>query len=132
MSVHYKMRPPSARVPGPPADVPSGFGPAAGFVVVIATSLLVVATGGTRHTAAALAVYALASAAAGLVLSVTDGIVTAALCWFFLDGFVVGRSGHLEWHGSADATRIGLLLGAALAGHMASAVIRSITRRRPR
>ncbi|NUU22748.1 MAG: hypothetical protein HOV68_14725 [Streptomycetaceae bacterium] len=99
---------------------------------MIATSLVVVAAGGTRHTAAALAVYALVAAAAGLFLAVPDAVVTAVLCWFFVDGFVIGRTGHLQWHGSADIGRIGVLLGAALGGHLAAVAIRRTARQRRR
>lgn len=43
------------------------------------------------------------------------GAATAALGWLALNGFVVDGVGQLRWHGSADAVRLAVLFGVALA-----------------
>ncbi|MFG2196833.1 hypothetical protein [Streptomyces sp. NPDC048639] len=51
---------------------------------------------------------------------------TAAVCWLFLDGFVVNLKGDLTWSGADDMVRLGVLLGAALLG---TAIARLLTAR---
>nr|WP_107119866.1 hypothetical protein [Streptomyces regalis] len=41
---------------------------------------------------------------------------TAAVCWFFLNGFAVPPQGELTWQGYPDAGRLVFLMVAALLG----------------
>lgn len=98
-----------------PPGLPRGSGPAIGFTVAVAVSLVVVAAGGTRHHTAALAAYAVVTAAVAAFTAMTEGVAVAGTAWLFMNGFVVNRSGELRWDGTADLTRVLVLDAAALA-----------------
>ncbi|MBF6507465.1 hypothetical protein [Saccharopolyspora hirsuta] len=66
---------------------------------------------------AALAVLALVVLGyAGAIRSLPGALITALLCWMFLNSFVVHELGDLVWEGSADLVRLGVLAGAAVVG----------------
>ncbi len=106
---------------------------AAGFFVVAVGTL-----------PAALAVWWLGAPVAGLVvLSLVVGgyaiaisnavgaLVTAALGWAFLNGFIVHGYGELGWDGYGDAVWLGTLAGAALAGIVCGWVLVGVHERSP-
>ncbi|WTW96877.1 hypothetical protein OG216_27510 [Streptomycetaceae bacterium NBC_01309] len=95
--------------------LPRGSGPVIGFAVAVATSLIVVAAGGTRHHVAALAAYAVATAAVCAFVRLAEGVAVAGMAWLFLNGFVVHRAGELRWDGTADLVRLAVLAAAAFA-----------------
>lgn len=95
--------------------LPRGSGPVVGFAVGVATSLIVVAAGGTRHHVAAPAAYAVATAAVSAFVRLAEGAAVAGMAWLFLNGFVVHRAGELRWDGTADLVRLAGLAAAALA-----------------
>lgn len=78
--------------------------------------MVAVPVGGTRQQDASLAALAAVSAviAALSVPLAAPGI--GAIAWMFDNGFLVNRHADLIWHGTADGIRLGVLLGAAVAG----------------
>lgn len=51
---------------------------------------------------------------------VGPALAIAGLGWLVVTGFVVHRYGDLAWSGSADLTRLGVIVGAALLGVLLS------------
>jgi K+-sensing histidine kinase KdpD len=56
-------------------------------------------------------------------------VVTSGVAFLLFDGFVLDHAGDLAWHGDADLVRLGVLVGAALAG-LTARVLREHARRR--
>ncbi|MDA3627052.1 hypothetical protein OU415_16530 [Saccharopolyspora sp. WRP15-2] len=50
------------------------------------------------------------------IRNLPGSLMTALLCWMFLNSFVIHAHGDLIWEGSADLARLAALVGAALIG----------------
>jgi hypothetical protein len=108
-----------------PGQWPPSTGLLVAFCGAAATTAVVVVLGGTREQDAALAAFAaltVAVAARSAPLAAPGIGMTA---WMFDNGFLVNRHAHLVWHGAADATRLGVLLGVAACAAAAGWVVRS-------
>lgn len=107
------------------SDVPVGINVAWGAAAIVVTGF-VAATVPARHTDARLVVVAVT---VGLFALLTGDALAAAaivaLGWLVDNGFLVDRFGQLEWHGSADAVRLAVLMAVAGLGLLAA------RRRRP-
>jgi hypothetical protein len=99
----------------PDPRLPNGF---VGAVSLPATLVVALASAALwQHSSLGMALGAMA-VVVGLIAywsRLLAGAATAALGWLALNGFVVGDAGQLQWHGSADAVRLAVLFGVALA-----------------
>ncbi|MEX3105022.1 MULTISPECIES: hypothetical protein [unclassified Streptomyces] len=100
-------------VPQPVATPLVWAGAFAGALLLV--GVLNTTVGMDRPHLALLALSVLA-AVLGLCARFTAAPGTAALCWFFLNGFAIPPAGTLTWTVSRDAFWLACLLGAALAG----------------
>nr|BFE59076.1 hypothetical protein GCM10020063_036020 [Dactylosporangium thailandense] len=104
-----------------PHAAPTGITLAAGAGAVVATALVAAAaTAPDEPVPRLVAMAAVVAAAGGLGGNLIAVPGTAAIAWTVLNGFLVNRLGVLTWHGSADAIRLSVLAGAALAGWLAA------------
>ncbi|WP_432974993.1 hypothetical protein [Dactylosporangium sp. CA-233914] len=114
-----------------PRSAPTGITLAAGSAAVVATALLAAAV-----TAASAPVERLVAMAACVCVvgafgaDLVAALATAVIAWSVLNGFLVDRLGTLTWHGTADAIRLTVLCGAALAGWLAALAHRVARHRR--
>lgn len=95
---------------------PTPFGIAAGFVTVIAGSLVATVFPEPATTQRLLVLALVIAGFSAIVRDSTAAIVTAGMAWPFYLGFLVDRYGELHWHSSVDLLRLGALRGAAVAG----------------
>lgn len=110
---------------------PTGITLAAGSAAVVATAVFAAAVIAPSALVARLVAMAVCVAAAGaLGGNLVSALATAGIAWTALNGFLVNRLGVLTWHGTADAIRLGVLLGAAAAGWLAALAYRLIRHRR--
>jgi hypothetical protein len=56
-------------------------------------------------------------------------LLTGAFGWLMFNGFVADQFGALRWHGSIDAVRLGVLVGAAVVASLLRAVVMAMNRR---
>jgi hypothetical protein len=92
------------------------FAPLIGFLVLFTLATLFDATRGEISATVSLAVFAIALAGCAFVATVpVTGLLTACALMDY-DGFVSGQNGQLSWHGSSDAIRLAVLVGAAAGG----------------
>jgi hypothetical protein len=94
---------------------PASSGLLAAYAGSAAVTAVVVLAGGTRHPAAALAAYGLLAAVVAASTRPAAAAGVAVIAWMFDNGFIVGRHAVLNWHGTADARRLAILLAAAAA-----------------
>ncbi|QMU76098.1 hypothetical protein GXW83_10485 [Streptacidiphilus sp. PB12-B1b] len=96
------------------------------FAVAAPLSMLLAVVGGSRDPVfaqtVAPALLAAAALAVGCLGRPGPSLVVGPVFWLFWDGFVVHRSGVLGWDGALDATRLGLLVAAGLAGGLLAAL----------
>jgi len=92
------------------------------FAVAAPLSELLAALGGSRDPAVATVLMGAAALLLGWFARPVAGIVVGPVCWLFLDGFVVHHTGSLGWQGGPDALRLGVLVGAGLAGGLLGAL----------
>jgi K+-sensing histidine kinase KdpD len=88
----------------------------AGYCVIAAATIAVVAAGGTRHPLVALVVLALALLAATRRMTLPASLACGVMAWLFYDGFVIGRHGDLAWAGVREAWWLLVLLATAACG----------------
>ncbi|MFI1501112.1 DUF4118 domain-containing protein [Streptomyces platensis] len=93
---------------------------------LLVTALLL--TGGTAPAPAALALFALLTAAVALRTRPALAPVAALVSWMFYDGFVLHRHSELAFH-AADRTSLLILLLTAAAGAGGAAAVRALRRR---
>ncbi|MFD8548965.1 DUF4118 domain-containing protein [Streptomyces sp. NPDC059649] len=96
----------------------------------VAAALLVTVlllTGGSAHTAVALAVFALLTLVAAVPARPVLRPAVALVSWLFYDGFVLNGHSDLAFR-SPDRTGLLVLLLAALAGAGGAAVLRAVRR----
>ncbi|WP_238014917.1 hypothetical protein KZZ52_33145 [Dactylosporangium sp. AC04546] len=98
---------------------PTGLTLAAAAAGVVVVAALCAATTAPSAAVVRLVALALWSAAVGAVGDLVAAAATAVIAWTVLNGFLVNQRGELTWHGSADAVRLGVLLGAAAASWLA-------------
>lgn len=109
--------------------VPTGFGVAAGSVVVTASALLAAAVPASAG-AARLGVVAVPLAVfAALPVTATAAAATGVLAFLVVNGFLVNALGQLSWHGVADGWRLLTLAVAVGAGFVGGVVYRAVLRR---
>ena len=105
---------PSLRGPGrEDPRLPFGFAVGAAFALMLWASAALSGLS-ARPSAAGLAVMATIAALLGWFSTWPGALVTAALGWLMLDGFVIDRYGVLHWHGRADAVRLAVLAASGL------------------
>jgi hypothetical protein len=106
----------------PDPRLPNGF---VGTVSLPATLVVALASAALwQHGSLGMALGAMA-VLVGLIAywcRLLAGAATAALGWLALNGFVEDNAGQLQWHGSADAVRLAVLFGVALAASGARAL----------
>jgi hypothetical protein len=111
-----------------PEVVPTGFGVAAGSVVVVGSAFgaaaVPTAAGAVRLglVAGCLAVFAAAPVTA------TAAAGTGVLALLVFNGFLVNALGELSWHGSADGWRLLTLAVAVTAGFTTGRAYRATSR----
>ena len=111
-----------------PEVVPSGFGIAAGSVVVVGSAFgaaVVPATAGAVRlgvVAASLAVFA------ALPVTATAAAGSGVLAFLVFNGFLVNSLGQLSWHGAADGWRLLTIATAVAAGFIAGMAYRAVNR----
>jgi hypothetical protein len=111
-----------------PEVVPTGFGVAAGSVVVVGSAIVAAAVpaaaGAVRLglVAACLAVFAAAP------VTVTAAAGTAVLAFLVFNGFLVNSLGELSWHGAADGWRLLMLAVVVTTGFAAGRTYRAVNR----
>jgi hypothetical protein len=103
---------------------PVSYGLLAGYAGAAAVTAVLVLASGTRHPAAALAVYGLLAAVVAAHTRPSAAAGVALVVWMFDNGFIIGRHAHLSWHGDADVRRLVILLAAAAAGSVLGSRIR--------
>ncbi|WP_029536118.1 hypothetical protein [Saccharopolyspora spinosa] len=87
------------------------------FVVAVGTVPASVAAWWSGEPVAGLVVLSLVVGGyAAAIRNAPGALVTSALGWMLLNGFVVHTRGDLAWEGVSDAVRLGTLAGAALIG----------------
>ncbi|HEX3650593.1 MAG TPA: hypothetical protein VHV49_19370 [Pseudonocardiaceae bacterium] len=93
-------------------SVPGSFGFPLGAALAVLVTIALVGDGGTGHPG--WAVTALAASVAVLSVLTTPAAVlgTAALSWFLLEGFVVGREGQITLTAASMRAAAALLLTA--------------------
>lgn len=104
----------------------SAFVVAIGFVASLAG--VTVLSNVPLHEPAPVAVLAVLAFGSAFLGGYDAAVVVGGLCWLFADGFLVNRFGQLSWHGSADALRLAVFLGAAVLGATAGLAFRSRVR----
>ena len=95
-----------------------------GYAAAALTAATLALGGGRSHLWFSTAVFA--ALTAGVAAQTTRMVwapAVAAVCWPFLDGFLVNRQGELAWR-STDLAGFAVLLVAALAGAAAGALDR--------
>lgn len=108
-----------------PGQWPPSTGLLAAFCGAAATTVVVVALGGTRHQDAALAAFAAVTAAIAARSAPLAAPGIGITAWLFDNGFLVNRHADLAWHGTADGIRLGVLLGVAVCGAALGWAVRS-------
>lgn len=112
-----------------PKDIPTGFGLAAGSVVVTASALLAAAlpasAGAVRLGVVAVPLAVFAASPVTAVAAAATGV----LAFLVVDGFLVNSLGELSWHGGADGWRLLTLAAAVVAGFLTGVVYRAVLRR---
>lgn len=93
---------------------------------LLVTALLL--TGGTAHTSAVLALFALLTLAVALRTRPALAPVAALVSWMFYDGFVLHQHAELAFHAPDRTSLLALLLTAAV-GAGCAAVVRTVRRR---
>jgi hypothetical protein len=112
-------------------SAPTGITLAAGSAAVVATALAAATLIAPSELVARLVAMALCVAAIGAFGGdLVAALASAAIAWSVLDGFLVNRLGALTWHGAADAARLSVLAGAALAGWLGALAYRVARHRR--
>ncbi|GAA0709021.1 hypothetical protein Drose_21560 [Dactylosporangium roseum] len=110
---------------------PTGVTLAAGATGAVVVAVLCAAATAPSEVTARVAVLALWTLAVGAFGGdLVAAVATGAIAWTVLNGFLVNRLGVLTWHGTADAVRLGVLLGAAGAGWLGALTRRVLRHRR--
>jgi len=106
---------------GPPSTpstgLPTGLLAGAGFVVIVAATVVAAIAFGLHEAVGRLALLAVAVGGFAVIIGdLIASMVTAAIAWLFLNGFLIDQHAELRWHGTVDLVRLAVLVGAALAG----------------
>ncbi|WP_433064128.1 hypothetical protein [Dactylosporangium sp. CS-033363] len=110
---------------------PTGITLAGGAAAVVATAAFTAAVFTPPELVARLVAMAACVAAVGVFGgNLPAALGTAGIAWTVLNGFLVNRLGVLTWHGTADAIRLAVLLGAATAGWLILRTHRVLRHRR--
>ncbi|MEY9913479.1 type IV secretory pathway TrbD component [Catenulispora sp. MAP12-49] len=96
------------------------------FVAAMAVTILLAATGGTRHVDADLIAYGVLAAVLGFGARWWTAGAGALILWLYYDGFLVGRHGELVWQGNIDAWRLGVITACAAGGLLVGRVCRFV------
>lgn len=101
------------------------------FAVGLVGTVLLAATGVTRHADADLVAYVALAAGLGLGARWWAAPAGALILWLFYDGFLIGRHGDLAWHGAMDGWRLGVIAAGAIGGLLVGRVSRFTARAVP-
>ena len=89
--------------------------PLAGFLGLLALSVIFDSTRWHAPAALSLGAFAVAVAVCALAARPMVIVLLAACAWLDYDGFVAGHEGTLHWHAASDAVRVAVLFGTPLA-----------------
>jgi hypothetical protein len=101
--------------------IETGFGGPLGFAAGIATTMVVVAAGATRHPGAGLVAVVVTVAVVSAVTTCAGAAMTAATCWALYAGFVLGRAGQLVLTESSARALLVLLVTGVVATALGAA-----------
>jgi hypothetical protein len=102
-----------------------GFGSALGFAAGIVVTTASVAGGAAGHPGLGLVALAVTVAGVSAVTTVWGAVATAAWCWAFYAGFILGRAGELAWDERSAQAAVVLGVVALVASTLGSKAARA-------
>lgn len=104
--------------PGPskPPSLGAEFAPGKVVTALFVATVVLSLAGSRLSPSADLAVLAVVAGCCAAATSPAIGLLAAGCAWLCLNAFLVDRLGELRWHGTADVTRLAVLVAAVMLG----------------